>query len=101
MIQEIVPETYGLTMYAPYSDLLIAGIKLYETRPRGARCKFPVTLYIETAQEEMTPELRALANKYLGADYQPEYGKVIGVVSFDGVRKMTEDLINEQTPPGN
>ncbi len=88
---------FVLTMYEPYASLLLAGIKLFETRPKGVTSKLPIRLFIHAAQKKMIPEYKQLADKYLGTDFKPKYSEIIGTGMLTEIITMTPEFIAEQT----
>jgi hypothetical protein len=89
-------EWHVLTLYAPYGDLLVAGLKLWETRPKGVTSQLPIRLFLHTAHQKMGEREREVAERYLGPLYKPQYGKIIGVGKLVKVVKMTPRFINKQ-----
>ena len=87
---------YVLSMDAPYPDLLLRGLKIIETRPKGVTSKLPIRLFIHVTQRKMCPAYKALADKYLGSDYKPQHGHIIGVGVLTKILTMDEALMAKQ-----
>ncbi len=89
---------FGLSLYAPWSDLWLQGIKQYETRPKGTSQTLPIVLLIHTTKNKMCSTRQQIAQKYLGEDYEPQYSKVIGICTLNRTISMNNRLIEKQSP---
>jgi hypothetical protein len=87
-----------LTLYAPYADLILQELKLWETRPKGVRSQLPIRLFLHTAQRKMQEREQEVAERYLGPFYKPQYGNIIGVGKLVKIVRMTPRFINKQSP---
>ena len=91
---DIKEEWFVLTVDAPWSDLLLEEIKLWETRPTGT--SYPKRIFIHTSQKKLRGDYKALAQKYLGKNYQPNYGQIIGTGVLTKIVTMTPEFIKKQ-----
>lgn len=88
----------ALTIYYPWCYLWLMDIKIYETRSRGVRCNLPTQLIVHCAKKKPDAAAQQLADKYLGADFKPDYGHLIGICTLNDTVKMTPELIQTQSP---
>lgn len=86
-----------LTIHYPWCYLWLMDIKVNETRPRGIRCNVPTKLIIHSAKKKPDAAALALADKYLGKDFKPSYGHLIGICTLNKTTKITPELIKSQT----
>lgn len=87
----------ALTIYYPWCYLWLMDIKIYETRSRGVRCKLPAQLIVHCAKKKPDAAAKRLADKYLSADFKPDYGHLIGICTLNDTVKMTPELIQSQS----
>lgn len=87
----------ALTMYYPWCYLWLMDIKIYETRSRSVRCNLPTQLIVHCAKRKPDTAAQSLADKYLGADFKPDYGHVIGICTLTDTVEMTPELIQAQS----
>lgn len=93
---DIGEEWFTLTVDAPFSDFLIEEIKTWETRRTATFC--PKRVFIHTSQKKLRGSNKKLAREYLGENYQPRYGHIIGTGILFSIVTMTEEFIEKQTP---
>lgn len=93
---EIEEEWFGLTIDAPFSDCLLEEIKVWETRRTGTA--LPKRVFIHTSLVKLKGKNLDLASRYLGENYRPKYGHIIGTGILDSIVTMTKEFIEEQDP---
>lgn len=89
-------EWFALTVDAPYGDCLLERVKLWETRPTKTSC--PKRIFIHTSGRQIREEvIKSLADEYLGKNYKPRYGYIIGTGILTEIITMTSEFIRGQT----
>lgn len=86
----------AITIYYPWCYLWLMDIKKYETRPRGTRNKLPINLLVHCANKKPDTEAKEIIDKYLGFNFKPDYGHLIGICELANTIKITEDFIHGQ-----
>lgn len=87
----------ALTIYYPWCYLWLMDIKIYETRPRGIRYCLPTELIVHCAKKKPDATAQQLADKYLGADFKPNYGHLIGTCTLTNTIKIIPEFIKTQS----
>jgi hypothetical protein len=86
----------ALTLWQPYAQAIVAGLKKYETRSWATRHRGKIAIH--ASAKTLSKEYRALADKYGltdGPDGMP-LGKILAICELEECILMDEDFIGQQ-----
>lgn len=84
----------AITIWQPYAQAIALGLKKYETRRWSTKYRGKIAIHCSV--KKLSPDCRALAEKYGIAD-KLNYGTVIAICDLVDCILMTDDFIKQQS----